>query len=147
MFTRIGWVDGVGNSSESQFYTFEELDVEANRWYYYRLKQVDFNGTSHLSKTVAIMLNEESRTTLKKISPSVITQNFVNVEITAGNIGTADIAVMNLQGQTINQRSLSLRKGYNSLRMELVNASSGLYSVQMRLPSGEVQSRRFMVQR
>jgi photosystem II stability/assembly factor-like uncharacterized protein len=49
----IGFVPGHGTTTEKQFYQFED-QPEKNGNYYYRLKQIDYNGTFEYSNEVAI---------------------------------------------------------------------------------------------
>ena len=44
-FERIGFIEGKGTTSEKQQYTFLDTDVKGKGKYYYRLKQIDHDGT------------------------------------------------------------------------------------------------------
>jgi CubicO group peptidase (beta-lactamase class C family) len=52
-FVLIGFVEGKGTTTEQQEYSFIDRDVTAGK-YYYRLKQIDFNGTFEYSYEVEI---------------------------------------------------------------------------------------------
>lgn len=147
LFNKIGWVNGAGDTNRSTSYNFEEINVEANQWYYYRLKQVDFNGTTHFSNTVAIMINEEEKTVVKDISPTIVTANYVNIEIAAGRIDTAHLVINSIHGRLISRTSVLLSKGLNSVQMDVSNSSSGLYFVQVKFENGKTQTKRFMINR
>lgn len=49
MWSKIESVSGMGNKSTETFY---EVDISENLWSYYRLKQVDFDGTSTYSNII-----------------------------------------------------------------------------------------------
>ncbi|MFO7525080.1 MAG: T9SS type A sorting domain-containing protein [Ignavibacteriaceae bacterium] len=50
---RIGFVEGEGTTTETNYYTF--IDEELSRGkYYYRLKQIDFDGTFEYSKEIEV---------------------------------------------------------------------------------------------
>ena len=53
-FEIIGFVEGNGNSNSPKHYTFSDSLVEMTGIIYYRLKQIDFDGTSAYSDTVTI---------------------------------------------------------------------------------------------
>ena len=53
-FVVIGFVDGNGNSNSPKDYTFADSLVERSGIVYYRLKQIDFNGTFDYSDTISV---------------------------------------------------------------------------------------------
>jgi len=53
-FQIIGFVEGNGNSNSPKHYTFADSLVEMTGIIYYRLKQIDFDGTSAYSDTVIV---------------------------------------------------------------------------------------------
>ncbi|NWG27975.1 MAG: SBBP repeat-containing protein [Ignavibacteriaceae bacterium] len=65
----IGFVSGFGTTTETESYTFEDYDV-SNGVYYYRLKQIDFDGSFEYSYTVEVSFG-----ILKEFS---LDQNFPN---------------------------------------------------------------------
>ncbi|GJQ63062.1 MAG: hypothetical protein SCALA702_21150 [Melioribacteraceae bacterium] len=52
-FTKVGYMDGNGTTSEKQSYTFTDHHAVSGT-YYYRLRQVDFDGTSSYSDAVEV---------------------------------------------------------------------------------------------
>ena len=50
----IGFVDGHGNSNSPKEYIFIDSDVNLTGVYYYRLKQIDNDGTHEFSKTIEV---------------------------------------------------------------------------------------------
>ncbi len=144
-FNKIGWVAGKGNSNHAVNYEFEEINVKSNQWYYYRLKQIDFDGASEFSKTIAIMINEENKTTVKNISPNIVTDNFINVEIAAGSVDKAEIFIYHFNGQLVTSKKVAIDKGNNTIRMNLQNTVSGMYVVNVKFGKGKSQTKRFIV--
>lgn len=57
MFEEIGWLDGKGNSAIKQVYQFSDYNAGPGQTYYYRLRQVDFDGEAHFSAIRAVFLN------------------------------------------------------------------------------------------
>ena len=131
----------------STAYSFEEINVESNQWYYYRLRQIDVNGTSSYSKTVAIMINEEAKTVVKDISPTIITENYVNIDIAAGSVDHAEIIINGLHGQLIARKNVLVSKGNNTIRIDLPQTPSGLYFAHVKFRKGKTQTKRFVVER
>lgn len=58
-FTALGWVDGVGDTQQLTTYAFPD-DNPIDRTSYYRLEQVDFDGSHHWSPVVAVNGNSIS---------------------------------------------------------------------------------------
>lgn len=54
IFESIGFVDGNGNSNSPKNYNYLDSTVTKSGTIYYRLKQIDFNGTSEFSDTISI---------------------------------------------------------------------------------------------
>lgn len=57
IFEPIGWVDGAARTNERRTYKFTDEHLEATS--YYRLKQVDNDGTYTHSRIIAVMPKEE----------------------------------------------------------------------------------------
>jgi hypothetical protein len=84
---------------EQQDYSYEDREVVANVRYYYRLKQVDTNGTFEYSDVVSARLNKGD--TDWKIYPSPIgAQQQLNVDFYS-EATTVIFYVMNTNGQRV----------------------------------------------
>jgi hypothetical protein len=58
-FEKIGFVAGKGNSQERQIYAFPDHHYNTNHYiHYYRLKQIDFNGSFQYSLIVQVKINK-----------------------------------------------------------------------------------------
>jgi hypothetical protein len=55
-FEVIGWVEGNGNTFAESYYQFIDSEVMPEVVYYYRLRQIDFDGQSELSHIVSAKL-------------------------------------------------------------------------------------------
>jgi hypothetical protein len=56
-YERIGFIEGNGTTSELQNYTFRDKNVNAGS-YYYRLKQMDFDGTFEYSGEITVEVSQ-----------------------------------------------------------------------------------------
>jgi hypothetical protein len=59
-FNAVGTRTAVGNSSVTQRYQFIDKEVSENITYYYRIRQVDFDGNFDFSSVVAVMATGKS---------------------------------------------------------------------------------------
>ncbi len=51
-FEKIAWIDGHGTTTSTHLYNFEDSNIKSGLNYYYRLKQIDWDGNSGYSKIV-----------------------------------------------------------------------------------------------
>jgi hypothetical protein len=56
-FVDLGWVDGNGNSTATNYYFFDDMNAERGQMYLYRLEQQDFDGTLSYTYMVNAMLD------------------------------------------------------------------------------------------
>jgi hypothetical protein len=114
----VGWVNGQGTISKKVNYSFLH-QTSLNSSYYYRLKQIDFDGQVNYSKTISVVL-EKSNVHIK-IYPSVIQQDLV-VESPSE---LKEIQITNSVGQVVFSKKIkSLRESIN-----LSSLPSGVYFV------------------
>ncbi|RJP68374.1 MAG: T9SS C-terminal target domain-containing protein [Ignavibacteriales bacterium] len=56
-FNTIGFVNGKGTSSNPQIYNYTDINISGSKVFYYRLKQVDFDGTFEYSQSIEVRNN------------------------------------------------------------------------------------------
>ena len=49
----VGFVEGKGTTTETQYYSFVDIEVQSGK-YFYRLKQIDFDGTTEFSNIIEV---------------------------------------------------------------------------------------------
>jgi len=113
-YQTVGEVAGAANSVELNKYTFTDASFRTGDVAFYRLKQVDFDGTSTFSKVVYINSSREKSQTLR-IAPNP----FVNEDIQLIGIGSSElnkknIRVFNMAGTQINFEFT----GSNAIRLD-----------------------------
>lgn len=59
-FERIGWKPGAGTSNERLHYLYEDKNIQKGQIYYYRLKQIDYDGQYAESEIVSIHIPNEN---------------------------------------------------------------------------------------
>jgi hypothetical protein len=98
----IGTVKGHGTTIEKQSYNFQDPDVKAGQTYYYRLKQVDFDGSYEYSdvKAVTISRDEASQTSALAVYPNPAGQT-LNVAFTGNGGNRLRVTIRNAQGQIV----------------------------------------------
>lgn len=124
-FEKIGFVPGYGTTTESKSYSYSASAQTSKQ--YYRLKQLDFDGSFEYSSTVEV----------EGISPSVFSlkQNYPNpfnpstkISFTLPIESNVKISVYNLIGQKVAEVVNSkFEAGNHSVDFNAGNLSSGIY--------------------
>jgi hypothetical protein len=98
-FESVGWVDGAGNSSTSQSYslTVDDLSPGTHR---FRLKQVDFDGTTHLSEVETLALKPSGAVAVRFDGRTPITGR-TPVTITPRESGPVTVSLYDVLGRRV----------------------------------------------
>lgn len=126
-FTNIGWVNGSGNSSAQINYSHDDRDVEANKMYYYRLRQVDYDGQSELTNIVSAMITDNAVFVISEFMPNP-TQNTSSFTVVTSEVRNINLVVYNTLGQIISNENLTAEPAKtNKYSVNLAEMASGTY--------------------
>ncbi len=122
-FKTVAFVDGMGNSNTGKVYRW--LDSQAQNGAYYRLKQIDFDGTINYSREVFVPGAEIDELL---IFPNPVT-NVVNFRSSADLQRQTNLRmeVINTKGEPVMQAKGSLEDLKNALNQKLGEFSGGVY--------------------
>jgi hypothetical protein len=124
-FTTIGIVTGVGNSFETNKYSFIHSDIKHNT-NYYKLLQFDFNGNLEIFKTIIINANLYNE--LLSLAPNPVNSTS-KLSIRNSLRGLINITIINARGQVCLQSSLDKPNEEVFLLLDLSALNSGTYYV------------------
>jgi hypothetical protein len=127
-FTKIGWVDGNNNSSQTLKYRYDDKDVVSNKIYYYRLKQIDYDGQFEYTYIVSALIKEEGVFQLSELVPNPA-NNKVSIFITTPSEQIIKLKLNDLLGQEIISKEYTMQSGTNGIDIDLRDIPSGTYSV------------------
>ncbi len=96
---KIGFISGNGTSTGINSYTYEDNTV-ASGIYSYRLKQVDFNGTSVYSKTVEVNTNTLSEFALNQNYPNPFNPT-TKISFSVPQTSNVNLSVFNVLGEKV----------------------------------------------
>lgn len=113
-----------GNATEALSYAFEH-NAAKNGKNYYRLRQVDLDGTATLSKTVSVLL--QSGAAMVQLYPNVIDQGASRFTL-AGLSGNSEISVFNITGA----RVIYFSSANDTEVIDMAGLASGTYQVLIR---------------
>ena len=107
-FETRGKVKGAGHSNYIRNYTFTDTDNN-EPIYYYRLKQVDYNGQSHLSPVIALAASQSGKLLLKLIPNPMSTHQQLLVLMQGLQKGISILNVSDMTGRTIVQKNIEIK--------------------------------------
>jgi hypothetical protein len=125
-FNTIGTVAAHGNATGTFQYAYIDNDVtrQSSLVIYYRLKLVDIDGAYKYSNIITISLADITGAVTASPNPM---SNEVNVTMQAATAGTAQWKLIDNTGRVVLQNTAELRKGNNSLVINVSKLSVGLY--------------------
>ena len=126
-FQTAGTVSGAGSSKTLRKYTF--LDPQASsRKIYYRLKQVDFDGTFSYLEILPINKKLESNVMLVQLSSETVSKAF-NFTIDAMKDGGIVLQMIDGNNDIVWQGTKMLLSGLNNISIDLTAQREGVYKV------------------
>lgn len=128
-FVNIGTVQAAGNSQELRQYNFLDIMASAER-NYYRLKQVDVDGTFSFSDVVAVPQVFTNNFMVARMS-NVATQDMFEWTVDSMKDGDMVLTVSNLRGEQVHYDEVMLTAGLNDLAVDLSSHEEGIYKVAM----------------
>lgn len=123
-FSRLGQTDAHGDSRETQYYAFRDTRPLPGKAYY-RIKQVDTDGTFSYSEVRTVVFGEKYRL---KVFPNPV-KNLLTLQGLSGDVGAASIQVFNGLGQQVQiptQRLGAIQQ------LDFSRVAHGYYTVQVR---------------
>jgi hypothetical protein len=122
-FQTIGWVAGAGNHTGKINYNFVDTEVKSSQTYYYRLKQLDFDGKIEYSKIVSAAIGKHIPDQQINIYPNPA-KDFVKIELGSLQDKIVSISVYNTIGNQVYYSNQS-----NQNQIDLSGLPSGIYMV------------------
>ncbi len=127
-FTTVAMVlDGFENGSRKN-YQFKDnaTELQSKSVVYYRLKQVDNDGKYTYTNTLVVKLKATEGVVIQT-TPNPFTEN-INVRFTATENGTAQINIINTNGQQVLSKQSDITKGYVTIQVNgLSKLAPGMY--------------------
>ncbi|QHL88049.1 T9SS type A sorting domain-containing protein [Nibribacter ruber] len=128
-FQTLGRVE-TQNSNSNTLLSYDFLDTKTAKGttVYYRLKQVDTDGTFEYSKVVSVNIKQGAKGQgLVNVFPNPFKQQ-VNIEVEAEKAGALVATLYDATGQKVFAKSISVEAGVNAKTLDLPsNLRSGLY--------------------
>jgi Metallo-peptidase family M12/Secretion system C-terminal sorting domain/GEVED domain len=123
-YQRLIFVNGANNSTTLKKYQYVD-NKPLSGLNYYRLVQVDFDGTEKYANTISVIGDSENHTT---IYPNPMQSDVLNVLYKNDNIDTdIQVTVFDLNGRIIFEQKNAVEKGLNKILLDLSTLPKGFY--------------------
>ncbi len=127
-FGEISFVEGAGSSSRAEDYTYEDTTPKQGVNYYYRLRQIDFDGTTDLS--IVRLAGVRSTKPVFSVGPNPASgQTTINLQ--AVKSGEGEVHIIDKSGQVVASQIIEISDGSNSYNLDLNDLVSGIYFVRL----------------
>jgi uncharacterized repeat protein (TIGR01451 family) len=129
-FTKRGKVNGNGSTSSTINYSYIDNINSGASIVYYRLKSIDFDGTIHNSKIIALRLKGTLNNNFT-VFPNPFESN-IKITLTTNTDISATCRIISFDGKEVVNRKISLQKGDNVIVLnDLNNIASGNYLLEV----------------
>ena len=125
-WVKVGFVKGIGNSTENKQYKFIDQNNVTGK-YSYRLKQIDFNGTITYSNIVEISVTGPDKFELSQNYPNPFNpETSIRFEVPSSSF--VNISVYNMIGEkVVTLVNENMEQGVYLRKLSSENLSSGIY--------------------
>ncbi|MCX6210260.1 MAG: hypothetical protein NTZ59_12380 [Bacteroidetes bacterium] len=132
-FFAIGKIIVSDDKNGKKDYEFVDDKLNPNSSIYYRLKIVDKDGTSYYSKQQLITAKKSSSIFIEQPYPSIVKKGeFLNVKIKTKKPETIKIAVLNLAGNTLFEKSLKIVNDVSVHKIQIPdNVNNGINFIKL----------------
>jgi hypothetical protein len=127
-YTTIANIAGAGNSVSVQNYTMLDPSLEP-RTYFYRIKQVDFDGK--YSYSVVRILNLNSNLVAQPEIYPVPFNGDLKVKMELDTESETELKIIDMNGKTVLRKSFEGTKGTNIFNLNTTQLTSGVYFLEI----------------
>ncbi len=125
-WSEVGFVEGHGNSNSPKHYSFTDNQVN-NGKYYYRLKQIDIDGTFEYSDAIEVDLSSPGKYELSQNFPNPFNPT-TTIQFSVPEAGLVKLTVYNVIGEKVAELvNKNMEAGYHNVQFNAGNLNSGIY--------------------
>jgi hypothetical protein len=141
-FEQIGFVEGMGTTTESANYVFKDKVNQPGK-YNYRLKQIDFDGSINYSNVVEVSVNTPNEFVLYQNYPNPFNPS-TSIKFSLPVKSGVRINIYNSAGQLVETLiDKEMESGYHEVNFDASRFASGVYLYQ--LQTGDFISTKKMI--
>lgn len=145
-FTTIGWLDGQGTTVQTTQYDLTDANAYSSISYY-RLKQIDFDGSVNYSDIKAVDGATNAGNTGINIYPNPVSTTLsVRFDALSKGISQAQVTIVDIHGKQVYTRIFDIQS-YQEISLPFVETlTTGVYLLDIELDNGEQMTQKFIRQ-
>lgn len=125
-FDKLGFVKGAGSTTDKQYYTYIDNDIKTGTAYY-RLRQIDFDGTHTYSNVIEISVNIPAKFELEQNYPNPFNP-VTTISFSLPEASVVNLTLFNSLGEEVETIvNNSMAAGRHTITLDASNYSSGVY--------------------
>jgi subtilisin family serine protease len=129
-FVSIGFVQGKGTTTEVQNYVFGDAGLPVGK-YIYRLKQIDFDGTSEYSSSIEVEVGLPAKFSLEQNYPNPFNPS-TTINFSLAVDAAVSLKIFDILGQEVHSFiNNEMKAGYHNYVFDASSLSSGIYFYQI----------------
>ncbi len=128
-FNKIGEVAGSGTTTIATDYSFIDTEPNKSGIRYYRMKQVDFDGTFSYSEVQAVVF-DAAKVEMSTLYPNPV-YDVLHFSLQSPDNRQVTVSISNMVGQEVYKESISLNSGKNTVNFNVSDLPNGLYFLNM----------------
>lgn len=144
-FETIAWIDGTGTTSETQKYTYIDRRTEGFTEAYYRIKQIDFDGTAAFACDIQAVNFRHIGDGPLQVFPNPAGE-LIQVRWFGQKTGTTILRLFDQSGRLVIDREWSSLEGNNQRELPVKDLPKGIYELQLVNGNGQMQATRVVKQ-
>ena len=145
-FQKISWIAGTKSTTkvQGQKYTYNDFDVEYDKVYYYRVKQIDFDGNYMYSNVASAKIS--TQTDFDALIYPNPAQTDLYLDITSTTDQNVTLKVYDVIGKLLYSTSVEVQKGKSTIELkDLLNRIAlGTYYVRIVPENGKTLTTRLV---
>lgn len=142
-FEPIAWIDGAGTTPEPQKYTYVDRRTSGLEEAYYRLRQVDFDGTSAFACTVVAVNFRHTGAGPVQVFPNPASKQ-IQVRWYGAKSGSTLIRLFDQSGRLLLDQQWNTLEGTNQRTLPIADLPKGIYELQLVDANGNTQGVRLV---
>lgn len=125
----LSFIEGNGTTQAQQEYVYDDKDLRQGQLYYYRLKQIDYDGGFEYSKVISARTAGQEVTGVFAPNPAVAGQT--SLSYTTPEDGEMNLRVFDVAGTELLRQTHLVVEGSNRFELDFKDLGTGLFFVKM----------------
>ena len=125
-WSELGFVEGSGNSNSPKHYSYTDSEIGTGK-YFYRLKQVDIDGSFEYSDAIEVDMDSPVKYELSQNFPNPFNPT-TSIQFSLPETGKVKLAVYNVIGEQVAVLvNKNMEAGFHNARFDASKLNSGIY--------------------